>query len=174
MSETATTPQIPRKPVSWLMVALVASLAVNLLVAGAAASRWYVGAGPERYARLTQTQLIPRMFFRDLDPSRRAELLTVFKAQDKNIRDGRRAVREQVAEIAAALEAEPYDPARVKLAVEGFRDRSEALFAMGGEAALALIDKLTPGERRLMAERLRARDERGRGKPDDGKKPDGP
>lgn len=168
MSDTATT---ARRPVNWLVVALVASLAVNLLVAGAAAARWYVGAGPERYARLTQTQLIPRMFFRDLDHSRRAELLAVFKAQDRSIRDGRRAVKEQVAAFADALEAEPYDPARVKAAVQGFTARSEALFALGGEAALALIDRLTPEERRLMAERLRSRDERGRGKGMDGGKP---
>ena len=170
MSDTATT---TRKPVNWLVVALVASLAANLLVAGAAAARWYVGAGPERHARITQTQLIPRMFFRDLDHSRRAELLAVFKAQDRNIRDGRRAVKEQLAAIADALEAEPYDPARVRAAVEGFTAKSEALFAMGGEAALALIDRLTPAERGLMAERLRARDERGHGKAGDGGKPDG-
>lgn len=173
MSDTVTTPVAPRKPVNWLVVALVASLAVNLLVAGAVAARWYVGSGPERYARLTQTQLIPRMFFRDLDRDRRAELLKVFKAQDKSIRDGRRAVKAQVAEIADALEAEPYDAARVKAAVAGFTARSEALFALGGDAAMALIDRLTPDERRMMAERLRARDDRGHGRSGDGK-PAGP
>ena len=80
MSDAATPAQGRR--VNWLVVALVASMAVNLLVAGAVAARWYVGAGPDRYARLTQTQLIPRLFFRDLDRSRRMELLAVFKGQD--------------------------------------------------------------------------------------------
>jgi Spy/CpxP family protein refolding chaperone len=172
MSDIETTPAAPRKPVNWLMVALIASLAVNLLVAGAAAARWYVGPPPDRYARLTQTQLIPRPFFRDLDRSRRLELLQVFKGQDKTIRDGRQAVKAQVAELAAALEAEPYDEARVKAAVAGFTAKSEALFVAGSDAAMTLIDKLTPEERKLMAQHLRARGEHGRAKPGDDQKPD--
>ncbi|MEI7598779.1 MAG: periplasmic heavy metal sensor [Aestuariivirga sp.] len=172
MSET--TPEVARKPINWLVVTLVASLAVNLLVAGAAAARWYVGAGPERYARLTQTQLIPRFFFRDLDRARRMELLGVLKTQDKQVREGRRAVKAQVTELADALETEPYDQARVTAAVEGFTAKSEALFMTGGEAALSVIDQLTPEERKMMAQHLRNREDRGRGKPDDDKKPDSP
>ena len=158
-----TTPATPRKPVNWLLVALIASLGLNLLVAGAVAARWYMGPPPERYARLTQTQLIPRMFFRDLDRSRRLELLGVFKGEDKAIRAGRDAVKAQVAELADALEAEPYDAARVKAAVEGFTAQSEALFMAGNAAAMALLDQLTPEERKLMAQRLRSRSDRGHG-----------
>ncbi|MEI8178506.1 periplasmic heavy metal sensor [Aestuariivirga sp.] len=174
MSDPVTTPEKSGRRANWLMAALIASLAVNLLVAGAAAARWYVGVGPERYARLTQTQLIPRNFFRDLDRARRTELLAVFKAQDKAVREGRRAVKAQVVELADALEAEPYDAARVKAAVEGFTAKSEALFMTGGGAALELIDKLGPEERKLMAQYLRTRDDHGRGKPGDDKKPDAP
>lgn len=173
MSDTTTAPALARKPVNWLLVALIASLALNLLVAGAAAARWYMGPPPERYARLTQAQLIPRYFFRDLDRSRRVELLQVFKGQDKAIREGRQAVKAQVVALADALEADPYDPAQVKAAVEGFTAKSEALFNTGADAALAVIDKLTPEERKLMAQRLRDRESRGpRGS--DSKKPDGP
>lgn len=167
------TPQAPRKPINWLMVALIASLGLNLLVAGAAAARWYMGPPPERYARLTQAQLIPRLFFRDLDRSRRMELMAVLKADDRQIRDGRRAVKAQVIALADALEAEPYDPARVRAAVEGFTARSEALFLTGSSAALAVIGQLTPEERKMMAQHLRNREDRGRGKPDGGK-PDEP
>lgn len=149
---------------TWLKAALVASLAVNLLFVGAGAARWYAGHGPERYARLTQTQLIPRAFFRDLDRDRRMELLAVFKANDKQIREGRRAVKLQVDALADALEAEPYDAARARAAVEGFTARSEDLFGMGSSTALALIGMLTPEERKLMASHLRERDDRGRGR----------
>ena len=167
MSDT-TTPAAGRS--RWLTWALVASLAVNLLFVGAAAARFYVGMGPERYARLSQAQLIPRFFFRDLDRSRRMELLAVFKGQDQAIRDGRKAVKAQVMELAGALEAEPYDPARVKAAVEGFTAKSEALFDTGADAALAVIGQLTPEERKLMAAHLRNRENRGpRGKKDDEK-----
>lgn len=172
MSETPATPAAPARPINWLMVALIASLAVNLLVAGAVAARWYVGAGPDRYARITQTQIIPRTFFRDLDRGRRLELLGVFKGQDRTIREGRAAVKAQVAELADALEAEPYDPTRVKAAVEGFTAQSEALFMAGSAAAMALLDRLTPEERKLMAQRLRFRGDRGHGMMDGGGKPD--
>jgi len=143
----------------WLTWALVASLAVNLLFVGAAAARFYVGMGPERAARLTQMQLIPRHFFADLDRSRRMELMRVFRSGDSEIRDGRRAIKAQVAELADALDAEPYDEARVKAAVEAFTAKSEALFTAGAGAALRVIGQLTPEERRLMASHLRARDE---------------
>lgn len=178
MSDTGTTAPAPARRFNWLKAALIASLAVNLLFIGGGIARWYVGFGPERYARLTQTQLIPRYFFRDLDRARRLELFAVFKARDKDIRDGRKAVKAQVIALADALDAEPYDPTRVKAAVEGFTAKSEALFVTGSDAALALIDKLTPDERKLMAKHLRAREDHGRAAPDgppgDDKKPAGP
>ncbi len=175
MSDTAPTLATPARRINWLVVALVASLAVNLLIAGAAAARWYVSAGPERYTRLTQSQLIPRNFFHDLDRSRRMELLGFLKAQDRQVRDGRRAVKAQVIALADALAAEPYDPERVKSAVEGFTARSEALFVTGSKAAMAVIEQLTSEERKLMAMHLRNREDRGRGgRPDGDGKPDAP
>ena len=164
MSDVPNTPAQPARRFNWLVAALIVSLAINLLFVGAGVARWYAGFGPgERFMRLTQTQLIPRRFFSELDRARRMELLAVFRANDKEIRDGRRAVKAQVGELADALEAEPYDAARARAAVEGFTASSEALFAMGSGTALTLIDMLTPEERKLMAQQLRARDDRGRG-----------
>lgn len=163
MSEAGSTAPTARRRVNWLVVALVASLAVNLMVVGAAAARWYVGFGPDRMSRMTQSQLIPRTFFRDLDRDRRLELLAVFRAHDQEIREGRKAVKAEVSALADALVAEPYDSARVGAAVAAFTRKSEALFVTGGDAALGLIGKLTPAERRQLADHLRLRQERGRG-----------
>ena len=174
MSDIDSQPGSPSRRMRWLTVALIASLAVNLLVVGAGVARYYAGAGPERFARITQAQLIPRRFFAELGRDRRLELLGVFKAQDKDIRDGRRTVRAQVTALANALEAEPYDAARVKAAVEGFTAGSEALFVTGSTAALAVIDRLTPDERKLMARHLRGREDHGRGGPDNDEKPASP
>jgi len=178
MSTDVNTPRPAARRFTWLKAALVASLALNLLVIGGGIARWYVGFGPDRYARLTQAQLIPRFFFHDLDRARRAELFAVFKAHDKEIRDERQAVKAQVLELATALEADPYDPARVNAAVDGFTAKSEALFTTGTGAALELIGKLSPDERRLMAKHLRAREDHDRGAPGapggDDKKPDAP
>ncbi len=178
MSDTLSKPEAPARRFTWLKVALIASLALNLLVIGGGIARWYVGFGPDRYARLTQTQLIPRFFFHDLDHARRAELFAVFKAHDKEIRDERQAMKAQVLELATALESDPYDPARVKAAVDGFTAKSEALFTTGTGAALELIGKLSPDERKLMAKHLRAREDHDRGAPGgpsaDDKKTDAP
>ncbi len=113
---------------------------------------------------LSQAQLIPRKFFGELDGPRKAELLGVFRQMGPAFREGRRAAREEVAVLASALEAEPYDAARVKAAVDSFSARSENLIAAGGQAALTMIAKLTPEERKLLAQHIRQRSERGRGR----------
>ncbi len=157
MSDTATTPEPRARRFNWLVIALVASLAVNLLFVGAGIARFYVGHGPERIAHSSQMQLIPRRFFTELERPRRVELLAVFKGYDKQFRDGRRAAREQVRELADALDAEPFDPTRVKAAVDGFATRSESLLTAGGDAALTLIGKLDDSERKMLAKHLRLR-----------------
>lgn len=151
----------------WLKAALVASLAVNLLFVGAGVTRFLMGEGPDRISGLSQVQLIPRKFFGDLDRERKAELLRVFRQFGPAFRDGRRAAREEIVAVAEALEAEPYDPARLKATVDGFSARHVALVNAGGQAALTLIAQLTPEERKLLAQHIRQRSERGRAKADE-------
>lgn len=143
----------------WLKLALIASVALNLLFVGAGVTRYFVPGGPERMAMSSQMQLFPRKFFSELDRPRRMELLRAFRSYDPAFREGRAAARAQIAVLAAALDAEPYDPAQVKAAVDGFTAKSDALAASGGEAALMLIGKLSPEERKLLARHLLLREE---------------
>ena len=161
MSAQGTPPASPRGRDWWLKAALVASLAVNLLFVGAGVARFFVGEAPERVASLSQVQLIPRKFFSELEGPRKAELLGAFRSFGPAFRDGRKAARSEIAALATALEAEPYDPARVRAVVDAFSGASEALVAQGGQAALTLIEKLSPGERKLLAKHIRLRAERG-------------
>ncbi|MFN4142288.1 periplasmic heavy metal sensor [Aestuariivirga sp.] len=152
-----------RRRVPWLKLALVASLALNMLFLGAAAARFFVG-GPEgRVSGISQAQLIPRKFFSELEMNRRRELLQVVKEFGPAFRAGRTAAREGALGLAAALEAEPYDEARVKAAVGAFSAKSTSLVGTGGEAALALIARLDAEERKLLAKHIRLREEKGRG-----------
>jgi hypothetical protein len=157
----------PGRRINWLKAGLVASLAVNLLFVGAGVTRFMMGEGPDRVSGLTQVQLIPRKFFGELEGARKAELLGVFRQFGPAFKDGRRAAREEVAAVAAALEAEPYDAARLEAAVGAFSARQEALVGTGGQAALTLIGQLNAGERKLLAQHIRQRAERGRGKSDE-------
>jgi hypothetical protein len=65
--------------------------------------------------------------------------------------------------LATALEAEPYDPLRVKSAIDSFSAKNVGLIASGAEAAMTLIDRLTPEERKRLAIHIRERADRGRG-----------
>ena len=162
MSAPETPPATRVRSGRWLKAALVASLAVNLLFVGAGVARFVVGEAPDRVSGLSQMQLIPRKFFSELEGPRKAELLGVFRGFGPAFRDGRKAARAEIASLAKALEAEPYDLARVKAAVDAFSGASEGLVAHGGQAALTLIEKLTPEERKLLAKHIRMRSERGR------------
>lgn len=159
----------PAKGVNWLKVALIASLAVNLLFIGAGVTRFLMRDPPDRVAGLSQVQMIPRKFFADLDGPRKAELLAVFRQLSPSFREGRRALKADLASLAAALDAEPYDAARVQAAVDGFSSHSQGLAASGAEAALKLIGMLTPEERKLLATHIRQRQDRGRGRGDEGR-----
>ena len=171
VTETTTAPPGTPRRFNWLKIALVASLAVNLLFIGGGVARIYFDGPPERMSGMSQMQLIPRKFFGELDRSRRLELLKVFKDFSPRFHDGRKAARDEAVNLAAALETETYDPARVKAVIDAFSQRSDVLVAAGGEAALTLIGKLSPDERKLLARHIRQRDEGGKRK-DDGK-PDG-
>jgi uncharacterized membrane protein len=153
----------------WLKAALIVSLAVNLLVIGAGVARFVMRDPPDRVAGLSQVQLIPRKFFGDLERPRKAELLAVFRELSPSFREGRRALRSDLAQLADALDAEPYDAARVQAAVANFSSHSQNLATSGSQAALKVIGMLSAEERKLLATHIREREDRGRGK-DDGKR----
>lgn len=147
----------------WLKLALVASVALNLVVVGAGVTRFFMPGPPDRMVMGSQMQLFPRKFFAELERPRRIELLRVFRGYDPAFREGRAAARAQIKELAAALDAVPYDAAKVQAAVEGFTARSASLAASGGDAALTLIGQLTPEERKLLARQLLLREDNIRG-----------
>jgi uncharacterized membrane protein len=159
--ETAPPVENAARRFNWLKLALVMSLAVNLLFIGGGIARLVTHGPPERMSNISQMQLIPRKFLGDLDRARRTELMKVFREFAPSFRDGRKATRDEVINLAAALEAEPYDAARVKTVIEMFSAQSSALIGSGGKAALTLIDKLTPEERKLLARHIRLRDDGG-------------
>jgi uncharacterized membrane protein len=142
----------------WLKIILVASLALNLLLVGGAAARFFIHGPPGHTAGFGDPQMIPRRFLSDLDSARRAELLSVFKDFRREFRDGRKRGREQMGKLASALEADPFDESAVKNAVGSFTDGGAALMRHGADAALVFIGKLTPDERKLLAKHIRLRD----------------
>lgn len=150
----------------WMMVALVASLALNLLFVGAGVARYVASEGPGRPSISRHMQLMPRKFLTELDGPRRSEILAIVRNSEKSFQEGRRVARGDIISLADALDAEPYDPARVDEAIQRFSASSGALVREGRDAAHRVIAALSAPERKLLAKHLRLRESRGKRKPD--------
>lgn len=149
-----------RKSWSWWGLLLVASLALNLLVGGAIAAHFLFPERLERMAGLNFAQLLPRRFFGDLSRERRKELLNVLKSYRDGFKDGREEMQTAALAIADALDAEPYDAVKTEAAVKSFADVGGGLIADGAKVANDVLARLTPEERKLLAQRLRERGKR--------------
>jgi uncharacterized membrane protein len=142
------------------MFLLVASLAVNLLIAGAAGMRYFNPERLERWSGASFTQLLPRHFLSDLPDDRRREFLDLLKSRREVFRQSRSGMRDVALRFAEALERNPYDEAQVTQAIQDFTKLSTEMVDSGTEVTLQIVQKLTPEERKQLAQRVRERLER--------------
>ena len=167
MSDDGTTsksPDIPAKSSRWWTALLVGSLAINLLISGAVAARFFTREGHERLMGASYTQLIPRRFFAEIPRERRRVLLDILKQYRKDFRGDRDAFEAAAAKLADALVIEPYDVEKVKLVINEFASQAGKLAARGGDAALDILAKLSPEERKILAGAIRDRASKGKKK----------
>ncbi len=150
------------RPSRWWTVLLIVSLAFNVLIGAATATRFFVKERTERVTGAGYIQMVPRKFLADLPRERRRELLAVFREFRDEFRDGRNAARESAAKLAGALEAEPYDAAAVKAVADEFARSGTGMIAHGVEATMQFVARLTPEERKQLALRIRERAAAGR------------
>lgn len=155
---TATAPQTPRKRRwSWVWLALLVSLALNLAVVAAIVAHNVWGEPGHHHSRISgpgYTQILPRAFFRQLDGERREQLVGELREHRSEFRGLRRGLREKTRAIAAALRAEPFDQSALERAMADFEQASGGMITRGGEIARELFAKLTPQERKLMADEI--------------------
>ena len=160
MSDDGTTTKSrywPAQGWRWWPALLIASLALNLLIGGAIATRFLTHGGPQRFIGASYTQLIPRSFFAEMPSDRRRVLLDILRQYRKDFRADRDGTESVAAKLADALVTEPYDVEKVKLVVSEFAGQSGKLAARGGDAALDIIGRLSPDERKILAEAIRDR-----------------
>ena len=144
----------------WTKFLLVASLAVNLLIAGAVGMRYFYPERMERWSGASFTQLLPRKFMSDLPEERRREFLDLLKSRRDTFRESRADMRDVALRFAEALERNPYDEAQVATAVQDFTKLSTQMVDSGTLVTLQIVQKLTPEERMLLAQHVRERIER--------------
>lgn len=147
---------------NWWHVLLIVSLALNLLIGAAAATRHFIRPPTERMASTSYLQLVPRKFFAGLDRARREELLGQLREFRDRFREGQQKSRQVAGDLADALDAAPYEEARVRAVLNQFNANGAAQIALGGTAAMEFIRGLTPEERTRLAQRIRERAKGGR------------
>lgn len=140
---------MPTGPVRWL---LIASLALNLLVAGLLLGSLIFDDGPGRGPRPVELALGP--FARALDEEDRHAILESLRDRP-DLRPMRGEEREAAfADILAAVRAEPFDPARAGAALAAQSSRVEAVQAAVQAELLERLRAMTPEQRAAFAERL--------------------
>lgn len=155
---------LPARGSRWWTALLVGSLAINLLIGGAVAARYFTSEKHERFAGASYTQLIPRGFFSEIPRERRQVLLDILKQYRKDFRNDRDAFEAAAGKLADALEVEPYDVEKVKLVINEFASQAGKLAARGGDAALEILAQLSPEERKTLAGAIRNRANKGKKK----------
>lgn len=144
MDQTA--PKRPRRWRDWL---LVASLGLNLAILGLAAGailrgppeRMAAGPGLWHYARA-----LPDPYRHDLGQALRTSRRDWAPSRD--------ALRGQREALAVALTAEPYDPTRVAGLIQEELQLAADLGDRGAGMLLAQIERMSPADRAVFAERL--------------------
>lgn len=165
MSDDGTTTKSrywPGQGSRWWSALLIASLALNLFIGAAIATRFFTHGGSQRFIGAGYAQLIPRGFFAEMPRDRRKILLDVLRQYRKDFRAEREGTESVAAKLADALVNEPYDVEKVKLVVGEFATQSGKLATRGGDAALDIIGRLSPDERKILADAIRDRANRNR------------
>ena len=148
-----------RKPRRWVRWALIASLALNVLFIGFAASRAYHFGGHHWRGHSPVGQVMRQggKFVHDLPRERRRELWAMIKQRRGEFKLEREKVDEAVDAFAAALEESPYDPKKTEQALMLIQDQAELMITRGRGVTMEVIGELTSSERAEFADRLRNR-----------------
>ncbi|WP_210527120.1 periplasmic heavy metal sensor [Rubellimicrobium arenae] len=148
---TRVSPTVPRLtgPFRWL---LVASLALNLLVAGIVVGSFFDEDGPGRRPRPVELALGP--LARALGEEDRDAILAAVRARPDLQPPRREEQAAAFAEIVAALRADPFAPDRLARALAAQRSRVAEVQDAVQQALVARMAAITPEGRAALADRL--------------------
>jgi hypothetical protein len=128
----------------WLTLALLLSLAINLVIAGAAIARWQMGG-----------QKPPLIWaLEDLDEPTRLDLQPILKQSLGDTQRLRGDMRRASEQLRLALSQEPMSRADLELALASMRAATEAYQHRMHGSALEILPKLDREQRLALAGRL--------------------
>lgn len=138
----------------WVGVLLVASLTLNLLVAGILAGAWL--RGPMHSSDPGRSERVFGAWTAALDPTDSAALREALRARRAELAENWRAERRDRAAFVAALRAEPFDPAALDAIAGRMVDRSAQRLDVAHRLLADRIAAMSPEARRAYADRLEA------------------
>jgi uncharacterized membrane protein len=133
----------------------------NLLVGGVLLGGFFGKHRMERLAGVSYIQLIPRNFFRELPQERRQQLMQIVRDNRDALRELRETSEASSLKLADALEQSSFSIDDVQKTVSAFTTGTESLAAKGGDVVVKIVSQLTPDERKILAQTIRAREARG-------------
>lgn len=139
----------------WKTWALVMSLAVNAFFVAAV-----LGAGLRHHREMRDVGFGP--FTEALTREDRRALRDAFMAVAPDVRERRREVAEDAAQLAAALRADPWDAEAAEALLLRQGARAEERFTLGRRLFLERLSQMTPEARAALADRIENMLTRGR------------
>ncbi len=158
---TPTGPEAPSKPKSgrWLRIALVVSLAFNLLFVGFAGTRAYMHHSGRHHAagQLGQVMSETRRFIWSLPRERRHELKDLALESREAFRSERENIEEAMRVLAETMAADDFTEESLNAALLELENRAGGLVSRGGETLSLLLLSLSDEERHDLSERMLTR-----------------
>lgn len=146
------------RPIKTLAVALALSLGLNLFLLGFWAARaWHKSHGPKR-GDLTAGGL-PHLFYaaKAFNDPQHPKLQRVIQSHKSKLLPRRQAVRKARREVDEALQADPFDKARLEAALANLRKETQTTQSELHSALLDLASEMTPEQRQELDQLNRRR-----------------
>ena len=146
-----------QKPRRWITPLLVASLAFNLMIVGIVVGWALSPDGPRKERRDVGAVrgLVGEPFARALPAEDRRALLQSAVEDRDRLRENKEALSRRFAEFLAALEAEEFDPERLRSLLSEQRDAAIRRQEIGEDFLIERLSVMTRDDRVAYAERLR-------------------
>jgi uncharacterized membrane protein len=137
----------------WLRIALAVSLAINLGIVGMLAGAMFRHGGPPNGATMARDVGFGP-FTEALSKEDRLELRRAFLAAAPELRDSRKAVRADFAELLAQLRASQFDADALRAVFDRQSARNAERMELGQRLILDLVVGMKPEARAAFADRL--------------------
>lgn len=148
----------------WMRLALIGSLALNLLIIGIFIGASFRDPGPDRRTRGPGAPgpggAVPgdlRSLAFAMPDAPRAALRAELESRPGKFREGRKRVNETRARFVAALEAEPFDITAIQAIFTEQADNFSKITKEGQAVLLQTIDMMSEDERKIFAKNLKDR-----------------